>query len=83
MQCKVQFNLQFLGENKTGYRAENMTYVSTDETSRKAHICLHCFFIPYGKSTAMQSNASSLPISYKFHVRLLLVNVMFPSEFRQ
>jgi len=27
----------------------------------------------------MQSNASLLPISYRFHVMLLLVNVMFPS----
>jgi len=28
----------------------------------------------------MQSYASSLPISYNFHVTLLLVNVMFPGE---
>jgi len=33
--------------------------------------------------TAVQSNASWIPISYNFHVMLLLVNVMFPSEFRQ
>jgi len=32
----------------------------------------------------MQSNASSLPIIiYNFHVMLLLVNVMFPSELCQ
>jgi len=29
----------------------------------------------------MQNNASSLPISYNFHVMLLLVNVMFASKF--
>jgi len=35
---------------------------------REVHICLHCIFIPSCKCTAMQSNASSLPISYHFHV---------------
>jgi len=29
----------------------------------------------------MQSSASSLPLSYNFHVTLLLVNVMVPSDF--
>jgi len=45
------------------------------KNSRKAHICLHCIFIPFWKCIAIQSNASSLPISYHFHVMLLLVNV--------
>jgi len=31
----------------------------------------------------MHSIASSLPIIYNFDVMLLLVNVMFPSEFSQ
>jgi len=31
----------------------------------------------------MQSNANLLPIIYNFHVTLLLVNVMFPSELCQ
>jgi len=31
----------------------------------------------------MQSNANALPIIYNFHVMLLLVNVMFPSELCQ
>jgi len=31
----------------------------------------------------MQNHASSLPISYNFHVMPLLVNVMFPREFCQ
>jgi len=31
----------------------------------------------------MQTNAISLPISFNFHVMLLLVNVKFPSEFCQ
>jgi len=31
----------------------------------------------------MQSNASLLPIICNFHVTLLLVNVMFPSELCQ
>jgi len=39
-------NLQNLGENTTGYRAENMKFVSADETSRIVHIYLYCFFIP-------------------------------------
>jgi len=29
----------------------------------------------------MQSDASSLPISYDFYVMLLLVNAKFPSQF--
>ena len=29
-QSKAQFNLQSLGENKTGYRADNIKFVSTD-----------------------------------------------------
>jgi len=45
-QSKAQFNLQNLGENTTGYRAENMKFVSADETSRIVHIYLYCFFIP-------------------------------------
>jgi len=31
----------------------------------------------------MQSSANSLPISYHFHVLLLLVNVTVPSELRE
>jgi len=31
----------------------------------------------------MQRNASLLPIGYNFHVLVLLVNVMFPSELCQ
>jgi len=45
MNGKVQSNLQSLGENKTGYRAENIKFVSTGE-NLKIHICLHCIFIP-------------------------------------
>jgi len=35
------------------------------------------------KCTAMQSDANSLLISYNFHVMLLLVNTMVPSELCQ
>jgi len=38
---------------------------------------------PAGNCTATQGNASSLRSSYNFYVILSLVNVMFPSEFRQ
>ena len=31
-QSKAKFNLQSLVENKTGYCAENIKFVSTDET---------------------------------------------------
>jgi len=31
----------------------------------------------------MQINGGSLPVSYHFHVMLLLVNAMFPSELCQ
>jgi len=33
---KTQFNLQSLGENKTGYRAENIKFLSTDENLKKS-----------------------------------------------
>jgi len=33
--------------------------------------------LPLWKSTAMQSNASSLWISYTFHVMLMLVNIFY------
>jgi len=35
-QSKAQFNLQSLGENKTGYPAENIKFVSTDENLKKS-----------------------------------------------
>jgi len=39
-QSKAQFNTQSLGENKTGYSAENINFFQM-KTSRKVHICLH------------------------------------------
>jgi len=63
-QSKAGFNLQSLEENNTGYRAENIEFFPQMKTSRKVHICLHWFFIPSWLCTAMQSNASSLPIIY-------------------
>jgi len=35
-QSKAQFNLQSFGENKTGYRAQNIKFVSTDENFKKS-----------------------------------------------
>ena len=35
-QSKAQFNLQGLGENKTGYRAENAKFVCSDENLKKS-----------------------------------------------
>jgi len=48
----------------------NLTY----KTLQKIRLVMCC---------AMQSNTGLLPISYHFHVMLLLVNVMFPSELCQ
>jgi len=45
-QKKVQFNLLNLEENKTGYRAENIKFVFTDENFKKSPHLLHCIFIP-------------------------------------
>jgi len=70
-QKKVQFNLLNLEENKTGYRAENIKFVFTNENFKKSLHLLHCIFIPCWKCIAMQSNASSLPISCNFHVSLV------------
>jgi len=83
LQSEAQFNLQSLGDNKTGYHAENINFFPQMKTSRKVHICLHWLFKSSWKCTAMQSNASSLPIIYNFHVMLLLLNITFPSEIRQ
>jgi len=74
-QGKAYFNLQSLGENKTGYRAENI--FSTDGNFT------HLFTLLLYTLLIMYCNARSLPISHNFHVMLLLVNVMFPTEFCQ
>ena len=74
-QSKAQFNLQSLGGNKIGYRAENIKFVSTDENLK--NVTLH--FIPSWKCTTMQSNASSLPIINNFHVMLLLCTSSYRS----
>jgi len=42
-QSEAHFDLQRLGENKTGYHAKNIEFFPQVKTS---HICLHCFFIP-------------------------------------
>ena len=34
-QSEEQFNPQSLGENKTGYRAENIKFISTDQNLKK------------------------------------------------
>jgi len=81
-QSEAQVNQQSIGESKTGYSAGNKKNY-TDENFNKS---LHLFTLPFHTLliiTDVQSNASWLPISYNFHVMLLLVNVMFPSEFRQ
>jgi len=62
----------------TAYFTENIKFASTDENLKKSPHLFTLHFIPYWKCTAMQSNASSLPLSYHFHVMLLLVNVMVP-----
>jgi len=51
------------------------------KTSRKVHIYLHSLLCPPDNVLLCKSNANSVPIIYNFHVTLLLVNVMFPSEF--
>jgi len=62
MQSKAQLNTLSLGENKTGYRAENIFFPQM-KTSRKVHICLQWFSY---RTAAMQSNASSLPSCITF-----------------
>ena len=44
-QSKAQFNLQSLGENKTGYRAENIIF-STDDNFKKSPHLFTLLFIP-------------------------------------
>jgi len=46
MNHKAQFNLQRLGENKTGYRAENIKFVSTDENFKRSPHLFTLLFIP-------------------------------------
>jgi len=45
-QSKAQFNQQNLGENKTGYHAENIKFVSTDENFKKSPHLFTLLFIP-------------------------------------
>jgi len=44
-QGKAQFNTLSIGENKTGYRAENRFFPQMN-FSRNVHICLHRFLYP-------------------------------------
>jgi len=44
-QSKAQFNLQSLGENKTGYRAENIIF-STDDNFKKSPHLFTLLFMP-------------------------------------
>jgi len=46
MNSKVQFNLQSLGEHNTGYRAENIKFVSTDENFKRSPHLFMLIFIP-------------------------------------
>jgi len=42
---EAQFNLQNLGENKTGYCAENLKFVSTNENFKKnPHLFTFLFY---------------------------------------
>jgi len=82
-QNKAQFNLQSLGENKTGYRAENIKLFPQVKTSRKDHICLHC--ILYAPENVLPCKETLIRYQlvkyYHFHVMLLLVvSIMVPSE---
>ena len=43
-QSKAHFNLQNVGENKTGYRAENKKFVLTDENFKKSPHLLTLLF---------------------------------------
>ena len=45
-QSKAQFNLQSLGANKTGYFAENIKFVSTEENFKKSPHLYTLLFIP-------------------------------------
>jgi len=45
LQSKAQFNTLSLGENKTGYRAENIDF-STDENFKKSPRLFALIFIP-------------------------------------
>jgi len=67
-QSKTQFNLQSLGENKTGYSVENIRFVSTDENLKKSphlftSLLIYSFLIMYCYAKQCYS---SLPISYHF-----------------
>jgi len=43
---KGKYNFQSFGENKTGYRAENIKGVSRDENHKKSPHLLALYFIP-------------------------------------
>jgi len=56
MNRKVLFNLQSLGEYKTGYRAENIKFLSTDENLKKSPhlLTMHFYTILKMHSDAKQ-----------------------------
>jgi len=82
---KALFNLQSLRENKIGYPAENVKFVSITENSGNVHIGF--VYIVFCTLLKMHCYAKqcyrSLPISCNLHVILLEVNVKFPCEFCQ
>jgi len=83
LQSKAQNNLQSLGENKTGYRTENIDYFPQTKTSIKSTfvytdfytlLIMHC----YAKQCQFATN-----YIYNLHVMLLLVIAMSPGELCQ
>jgi len=79
-QSKAQFNLQSLEENKTGYLAENRVFSTEENFKKSPHLFCIAFYTLLIMYCYVKQCYSSLPISYNFHVMLLLVNVMFASN---
>ena len=61
-QSKAQFNLQDLGENKTGFCVENIKFISTDK-NRNKH--LHLFTIHFHINAFVQCIFSENALPFK------------------
>jgi len=62
LQSKAQFNLQDLGDNKTGYCVENIKFISTDKNLKKQ---LHLFTMHFYINAFLQCIFSENALPFK------------------
>jgi len=67
MNHKVKHNRQSLGENKTGYRAENIFLHKWKRQEKSTFICIHCYAL-----LIMYCYAKEMLIRYQLSITFML-----------